>query len=96
MTPCPSDEVLAAVLADALSAEDLDAVARHVEGCASCQDALARLSNAAEDDTWQQTCRMHQGSEEEEELVAGAANGMGDATDGKAHGTFSCQAANLF
>ena len=44
MTLCPSDEKLTGLLADALSTAERDALARHVEGCASCQEQLARLT----------------------------------------------------
>jgi hypothetical protein len=44
MPPCPPDEKLTGLLADALSAAERDALARHVEGCAPCQEKLARRS----------------------------------------------------
>ena len=45
MTPCPSDEKLAYLLADALTTVERDAVAEHVENCAACLDRLARLAD---------------------------------------------------
>jgi WD40 repeat protein/serine/threonine protein kinase len=53
MTRCPSDEQLACLLADQTSAADRDALAAHVEACASCKETLARLSWTAETATWQ-------------------------------------------
>jgi serine/threonine protein kinase len=44
MTSCPSDEKLAGLLAEVLSPAERDAVARHVDGCAPCQEQLARLT----------------------------------------------------
>ena len=44
MTSCPSDEQLTDLLADTLSTAEQDTLARHVEGCASCQEKLARWS----------------------------------------------------
>ena len=44
MTSCPSDERLTGLLTEALSTAERDSVARHVEGCASCQQALADLT----------------------------------------------------
>ena len=44
MIPCPSDEELTGLLAGALSAAEGDTLARHVEGCASCQSRLTRLT----------------------------------------------------
>jgi serine/threonine protein kinase len=48
MTFCPPEEKLAGLLADALSPEERDALARHIEECASCQEQLARLTEAPE------------------------------------------------
>ena len=53
MTLCPSDEKLAGLLADALSTAERDALAQHVEGCASCQEKLARLTETSDAETWQ-------------------------------------------
>ena len=53
MTPCPSDEKLAHLLADALSTTERDALAQHVEACASCQGKLARLTEISDAEMWQ-------------------------------------------
>ena len=44
MPSCPCDQTLTRLLAGALSKAERDALARHVEGCAACQDRLARLT----------------------------------------------------
>jgi serine/threonine protein kinase len=44
MPVCPSDEQLSDLLTDALTATERDTLARHIEGCASCRVALARLA----------------------------------------------------
>ena len=63
MPSCPSDAKLTGLLADALSKAERDALARHVEGCAACQDRLARLTGTP--DTKMQRSNGHppQGSE---------------------------------
>src|SRR5436190_152779 len=48
MTSCPSEETLKALLAEALNTAGRDNVARHVEGCASCQEQLARLTGTSD------------------------------------------------
>ncbi len=48
MTPCPSDDNLALLLADSLGDTEREDLARHVEDCAACQAKLARLSEASE------------------------------------------------
>ena len=53
MTPCPSDEQFANLLADALSTTEQDAIAQHVEKCTSCQEKLARLTEISETQIWQ-------------------------------------------
>jgi serine/threonine-protein kinase len=45
MNPCPPPERLRALLADALSAGEAGSVEAHVEGCATCQQALERLTD---------------------------------------------------
>ena len=52
MTRCPFDEKLTGMLDDVLSTADRDAVARHVEECASCQEHLARLTETPETALW--------------------------------------------
>jgi hypothetical protein len=66
MTLCPSDEKLTGLLADALSTAERDALARHVEGCASCQERLARLSGTPEPETWRRAEQPPRGSGAEE------------------------------
>src|SRR5947208_9846789 len=50
--PCPSVEDLERLLAEQLSAPECAAVARHVEGCAGCREALARLTEDVGQDPW--------------------------------------------
>ncbi len=69
MTPCPSDEKLADLLADALSTTEQDVVARHVESCVACQAALARLTEIAGTETWRRAEHLSPLSEAEEEIV---------------------------
>ena len=69
MTSCPTDEKLAGLLADSLGATERDALARHVEGCASCQDKLGKLTGGPQAGTWQRGRRPPQGSEAEEDVV---------------------------
>ena len=52
MHSCPSDEELTNLLADNLSPAEMDALARHVEGCASCRENLVRLTASRDTDTW--------------------------------------------
>jgi serine/threonine protein kinase len=69
VTSCPPDEQLTGLLADTLSTADQDAVARHVEGCPSCQEKLARWTRASEVETWRRAEHPPPGSEAEEGLV---------------------------
>jgi serine/threonine protein kinase len=69
MTRCPSVEKLTGLLADALNAEERDLVARHVEGCASCQEQLARLTDTALVETWRRAEDPHQASGAEERML---------------------------
>jgi hypothetical protein len=48
MTGCPSREQLRQLLAQQLGAAEGAALEAHVEGCAACQDSLARLSDEEE------------------------------------------------
>src|SRR6516164_6938377 len=45
MSPCPNREQLRQLFADQLNATDRATLEAHVEGCAACQDSLARLSD---------------------------------------------------
>ena len=69
MTSCPNEQKLATLLADALSAAERDSLARHLEGCVSCQQKLARLTGIAETDKWQRVEHSAPGSAIEEEMV---------------------------
>ena len=69
MTLCPSDEKLTGLLADALSTAERDALARHVEGCASCQEQLARLTGTPDPETWRRAEHPPRGSGAEEGMM---------------------------
>jgi serine/threonine protein kinase len=69
MTPCPSDEKLAGLLADALSTTEQAALAQHVEACASCQGKLAQLTEISDAEMWQRAEHLPPRSEAEEEIV---------------------------
>jgi eukaryotic-like serine/threonine-protein kinase len=69
MPSCPSDETLAGLLADALTPAEWDSLARHVEGCAGCQDRLARLTATPDTVNWRGAGQPPRGSEVEEALV---------------------------
>jgi hypothetical protein len=49
---CPPTDVLERLLAEQLGDPEGEAVARHVEGCAGCRQALARLTEDAGHDAW--------------------------------------------
>src|SRR5262249_122877 len=69
MTRCPSEEQLTGLLADALSVAERDALARHVEGCASCQEWLARLAGTPDPGMWLPDEHPPQCSEAEERMI---------------------------
>src|SRR5262245_57803794 len=69
MRPCPSDETLTGLLAEALTTAERDRLARHVEGCAPCQEKLARLSGTPDTQRWRRAGHPPQGSEAEEGMV---------------------------
>jgi serine/threonine protein kinase len=69
MLSCPSDETLTRLLADALTTTERDSLARHVEGCASCQGRLALLTETPDTETLQRADNPPLGSEAEEEMV---------------------------
>ncbi len=69
MTSCPSGEKLPGLLADALGAAERDALARHVEGCTSCQDQLARLTGTPDTEVWRRAGHPPQDSGAEEEML---------------------------
>src|SRR3954469_14241720 len=55
MTPCPSDEKLASLAADALSTAECDALADHVDHCALCLEKLAGLTDVPGSVIWQRS-----------------------------------------
>ncbi len=67
MTLCPPDEKLTGLLAEALSTPERDALAQHVEGCARCQEQLARLTGTPDPETWRRAEHPPRGSRVEEE-----------------------------
>jgi WD40 repeat protein len=69
MTSCPSDEQLTQLLAEQLSLPEQDALARHVEGCAACQERLARLTGGSDTATWPRGAHAPQGAPTEDEVV---------------------------
>src|SRR5262249_52779511 len=69
MPSCPSDEKLTGLLADDLSTAECDALARHVEGCVSCQERLARLTGILDTETWRRGKPSLPGSEAEEGMM---------------------------
>src|SRR6516162_9156275 len=69
MPSCPSDAKLTGLLADALSKAERDALARHVEGCASCQEQLARLTGATDTERWRRAEQLPQASRAEEGMM---------------------------
>src|SRR6476619_4704195 len=69
MPPCPSDETLTDLLADALTTAERDRLARHVEGCAPCQERLADLTGAPDTEMWLRAQRPPRGSDAEEGVV---------------------------
>src|SRR3954470_6684537 len=68
MTPCPSDETFADLLADGLGKSDADALAEHVEKCALCQRKMARLTESSSDESWRRG-GLHPTNETEDEIV---------------------------
>jgi len=69
MTLCPSDEKLARLLADSLDPSEREALALHVETCASCQGKLAQLSEKQDEEMWQRAEQDSPRSEAEEEIL---------------------------
>jgi serine/threonine protein kinase len=69
MMPCPSDEMLARLLDDALSKPEEDAVAEHIEQCASCLKKLDRMTEVPGTETWQRVPQLPPNSEAEIEIV---------------------------
>ncbi|MCI0351683.1 MAG: protein kinase [Acidobacteriales bacterium] len=69
MTNCPSEDMLADLLADALSTAEQDAVIQHVEECALCRQELARLTEISDAATWQRDVHLPPSSKAEEDIV---------------------------
>jgi serine/threonine protein kinase len=69
MPLCPPDDKFADLLADALGAAEREAVARHVEGCAACQQRLTRLTTTDDAELWRRGENWAAGSRDEEEVV---------------------------
>jgi serine/threonine protein kinase len=69
MTRCPADEKLIDLLTDALSLTERDALALHVERCASCLRELARLSGSPDLETRQPALHPLVGSGAEEQMM---------------------------
>src|SRR5262245_2485433 len=69
MPSCPSDETLAGLLGDTLTAAERDSLARHLEGCAPCQEKLACLTGNPDTELWRRCEHSAQGSAAEEAVV---------------------------
>jgi serine/threonine protein kinase len=69
MPACPSDLTLTRLLADALATVERDRLARHLAGCAPCQEKLARVTETPATALWRQVRQPPPGCESEEQLV---------------------------
>jgi hypothetical protein len=69
MTSGSSDEQLIRLLADTLSPVEQGLLARHVNGCASCQHKLADWTGTTESETWRRAGPPAPISEAEEGMV---------------------------
>jgi eukaryotic-like serine/threonine-protein kinase len=69
MAFCPSDEELANLLIDTLSAAQRDVVARHVEGCAACQERLASLTGTLGTQIWRRPENSFSACHAEEKVI---------------------------
>src|SRR4051812_10558773 len=69
MTSCPTDEILARLLDGALSEPEQEAVAEHVEQCASCLQKLDRMTDVPGNEAWQRVAQLPPNSEAESEIV---------------------------
>jgi eukaryotic-like serine/threonine-protein kinase len=69
VTVCPSEEKLTDLLADALSTAERDALARHAEGCAFCQEQLAHLTGTPDTEMWRRAEHPPRGSQAEEGML---------------------------
>src|SRR5262249_60121570 len=57
------------LLTETLATTERDTLARHVEGCVSCQGKLARLAGAPATESWRRAEQPARGSEAEERIV---------------------------
>jgi serine/threonine protein kinase len=69
MTFCPSEEKLSGLLADLLTTNERDTLARHVEGCASCQEKLAALTGTVSTERGRRGEQPFRASEAEDEVM---------------------------
>ena len=69
MSSCPSHEKLTDLLADVLSVAERNALARHVEGCTTCQRDLACLTGAPDTEVWRLAGNRPLGSGAEERML---------------------------
>jgi serine/threonine protein kinase len=69
MTSCPSDRSLSNLLADTLDPQEQDVLARHVEGCAACQDRLACLAGEQATEVGRLAERRPESSTDEDEVM---------------------------
>jgi serine/threonine protein kinase len=69
MSACQSDEKLASLLAEALSTAERDTLSHHVEGCATCQEQLARLAETIDSEPWPRAGPPVEASPAEEETM---------------------------
>jgi eukaryotic-like serine/threonine-protein kinase len=69
MTFCPSTEKLRRLLAETLSTAEREGLVRHVEGCASCQEHLDRLTGIPDVEMWRRAERPCRGSTAEERMI---------------------------
>jgi len=70
MTPCPSDETLASLLAEALSIAERDAISEHIEKCVACVEKLARLTELSESESWRRSAHPDTPSDTEQSVVS--------------------------
>jgi serine/threonine protein kinase len=69
MTLCPSDLELTGLLEEALGTAERDALAQHVDECVSCQERLARLTGATDQETSGRAEHPPWGSTGEAEMI---------------------------
>jgi eukaryotic-like serine/threonine-protein kinase len=77
MTPCPSNEKLARLVADALSEAECEALAQHVEECAACQARLAQLTDTSDPELAQRPENLSSRTEAEDEIMRRLKRGPG-------------------